>query len=82
MTQREDKDVKPVSGQNCCLGEAMELLSKARVADGIGGVGVGTVALVVVEWTIDLIDDDKVCLTNINRQIIETRKTIGNIKWM
>ena len=28
----------------------------------------------------DLIDDDKVCLTNINRQIIATRKTIGQYK--
>jgi hypothetical protein len=28
----------------------------------------------------DLIDDDKVCLTNINRQIIATRKTIGKYK--
>ena len=29
---------------------------------------------------IDLIDDDKVCLTNLNRQIIATRKTIGKYK--
>lgn len=28
----------------------------------------------------DLIDDDKVCLTNINRQIIATRKTVGQYK--
>ena len=28
----------------------------------------------------DLIDDDKVCLTNINRQIIATRKTVGRYK--
>ena len=28
----------------------------------------------------DLIDDDKVCLTNLNRQIIATRKTIGKYK--
>ena len=43
--------------------EAMERLSRARVAVfGIGGVG-----------AIDLIDDDKVCLTNLNRQIIATR---------
>ena len=27
-----------------------------------------------------LVDDDKVCLTNINRQIIATRKTIGQYK--
>ena len=28
----------------------------------------------------DLIDDDKVCLTNLNRQIIATRKTVGEYK--
>lgn len=28
----------------------------------------------------DLIDDDKVCLTNINRQIIATRRTVGQYK--
>ena len=28
----------------------------------------------------DLIDDDKVCLTNLNRQIIATRKTVGRYK--
>ena len=30
--------------------------------------------------TLDLIDDDKVCLTNLNRQIFATRKTIGKYK--
>ena len=30
--------------------------------------------------TLDLIDDDKVCLTNLNRQILATRKTIGKYK--
>ena len=29
---------------------------------------------------LDLIDDDKVCLTNLNRQIIATRKTVGKFK--
>lgn len=29
---------------------------------------------------IDIIDDDKVCLTNINRQIIATTKTVGKYK--
>jgi tRNA A37 threonylcarbamoyladenosine dehydratase len=28
----------------------------------------------------DLVDDDKVCLTNVNRQIIATRKTVGKYK--
>jgi tRNA A37 threonylcarbamoyladenosine dehydratase len=30
--------------------------------------------------TLDLIDDDRICLTNINRQIYATRKTIGQYK--
>ena len=30
--------------------------------------------------TLDLIDDDKVCLTNLNRQLHATRKTIGRYK--
>ncbi len=63
--------------------EAMEKLYKARVAIfGIGGVGgFATEALVrsgIGEF--DLIDDDKVCLTNLNRQIIATRKTVGRYK--
>ena len=29
---------------------------------------------------LDLIDDDKVCLTNLNRQIIATHKTVGRFK--
>lgn len=63
--------------------QAMDKLSKARVAVfGIGGVG-GFVVEALVRSGIanfDLIDDDKVCLTNINRQIIATRKTIGRPK--
>lgn len=63
--------------------EAMEKLSKARVAVfGVGGVG-GYAAEALVRsgvGAIDLIDDDKVCLTNLNRQIIATRKTVGQYK--
>ena len=63
--------------------EAMERLSNARVAVfGIGGVG-GYVCEALVRsgiGTFDLIDDDKVCLTNLNRQIIATRKTVGKYK--
>jgi tRNA A37 threonylcarbamoyladenosine dehydratase len=66
------------------LGEqAMEKLSKSRVAVfGIGGVG-GYVCEALVRSGVgafDLIDDDKVCLTNLNRQIIATRKTVGKYK--
>lgn len=63
--------------------EAMEKLAGAKVAVfGIGGVG-GYVCEALARTGIgsfDLIDDDKVCLTNINRQIIATRKTIGKYK--
>lgn len=61
----------------------MERLKNARVAVfGIGGVGGFTVEALARSGvgTLDLIDDDKVCLTNINRQIIATRKTIGQYK--
>lgn len=49
---------------------------------GIGGVG-GYVYEALVRSGVgafDLIDDDKVCLTNLNRQIIATRSTIGKYK--
>ena len=61
----------------------MERLSRARVAVfGIGGVGGYTVEALVRSGVgaIDLIDDDKVCLTNLNRQIIATRSTVGKYK--
>lgn len=63
--------------------EAMEILNSARVAVfGIGGVGGYTVETLVRSGIqhIDLIDDDKVCLTNLNRQIIATRSTVGKYK--
>lgn len=63
--------------------EAMEKLAKSRVAIfGIGGVGGFTAEALARSGvgSIDLIDDDKVCLTNINRQIIATHKTIGKYK--
>ena len=49
---------------------------------GIGGVGGYVVEALARSGigALDLIDDDKVCLTNINRQIIATRKTIGKYK--
>ena len=63
--------------------EAMEKLKRARVAVfGIGGVG-GYVCEALVRSGVgafDLVDDDKVCLTNLNRQIIATRKTVGKYK--
>ncbi|WP_312812578.1 tRNA threonylcarbamoyladenosine dehydratase [Sedimentibacter sp.] len=63
--------------------EAMDKLKNARVAVfGIGGVGTfvveGLARCGIGSFT--LFDDDKVCLTNINRQLIATRKTIGKKK--
>ena len=63
--------------------EGLEKLKNAKVAIfGIGGVG-SFVAEGLVRAGIGnfiLVDDDKVCLTNLNRQIIATRKTIGKYK--
>lgn len=61
----------------------MGRLASSRVAVfGIGGVGGFVVEALARSGigALDLIDDDKVCLTNINRQIIATRKTIGQYK--
>ena len=63
--------------------DAVEKLSKSRVAVfGIGGVGGYTAEALIRSGlgTIDLIDNDKVCLTNLNRQIFATHKTIGKYK--
>ena len=63
--------------------EAMDRLANARVAVfGIGGVGGYVVEALARSGvgTLDLIDDDKICLTNLNRQIIATRSTIGKYK--
>ena len=64
-------------------GEAMKKLSESRVAVfGVGGVG-GYACEALVRSGVghfDLIDDDKVCLTNLNRQNIATRKTVGKYK--
>lgn len=62
---------------------AMERLQKARVAVfGIGGVGGYTVEALVRSGigTIDIIDNDTVCLTNLNRQIYATHSTLGKYK--
>jgi tRNA A37 threonylcarbamoyladenosine dehydratase len=61
----------------------MKKLEEARVAVfGIGGVGGYTVEALARSGVghFDLIDDDKICLTNLNRQIIATRQTVGRYK--
>ncbi len=63
--------------------EAMEKLAASRVAVfGIGGVG-GYVCEALARSGVgafDLIDNDKVCLSNLNRQIIALRSTLGRYK--
>lgn len=63
--------------------EAMQKLAAARVAVfGIGGVG--SFAAEALARTgvgaLDVFDDDRICLTNINRQLLATHKTIGRKK--
>ncbi|MCC8050647.1 MAG: tRNA threonylcarbamoyladenosine dehydratase [Clostridiales bacterium] len=63
--------------------DSMEKLFRARVAVfGIGGVGGYTVEALARSGigTLDLIDNDTVCLTNLNRQIYALRNTIGKYK--
>lgn len=63
--------------------EGMEKLIRARVAVfGIGGVGGHAVEALVRSGigTVDIIDNDTVSLTNINRQIIASHSTIGKFK--
>lgn len=66
------------------IGESgIEKLNKSRVAVfGVGGVG-GFVVEALARTgvgAIDIIDNDKVCLSNINRQLIATHKTLGKFK--
>lgn len=63
--------------------DAVQKLKNSRVAIfGVGGVGGYAVEALARSGigTIDVVDDDKVCLTNINRQIIATHQTIGKYK--
>lgn len=63
--------------------EAMEKLKNSRVAVfGIGGVGGYAVEALARSGvgTLDLIDNDTVSLTNLNRQIIALHSTIGKYK--
>lgn len=62
---------------------AIEKLHRSRVAVfGVGGVGGYTVEALVRSGVgaLDLIDDDKICLTNINRQIYALHSTVGQYK--
>ena len=63
--------------------EALQHLASCRVAVfGVGGVGGYVVEALARSGigALDLIDDDKVCLSNINRQIIATHASVGQYK--
>ncbi|MDR5658075.1 tRNA threonylcarbamoyladenosine dehydratase [Serpentinicella sp. ANB-PHB4] len=63
--------------------EGLDKLKKSKVAVfGIGGVGTFTVEALARTGvgSFVLIDDDDICLTNINRQIHATRSTVGKAK--
>ena len=63
--------------------EAMARLARARVAVfGVGGVGGYVVEALARSGigALDLIDSDRVVLSNLNRQIIATRNTLGMLK--
>ena len=63
--------------------DGMERLYGARVAVfGVGGVGGYAVEALARSGVgaLDLIDDDQVCLSNLNRQIIATHSTLGQYK--
>ena len=61
----------------------MEKLYKSRViVFGIGGVGSYVVEALVRSGlgAIDIVDDDKICLSNLNRQLYALQSTIGRDK--
>ncbi len=76
--------IHPFSRTELLLGEkAMQTLKRARVAVfGVGGVGGYAVEALARSGVgaLDLIDNDTVALTNINRQIIATHSTVGEYK--
>jgi len=63
--------------------DAMTKLFAARIAVfGIGGVGGYTVEALARSGVgqLDLFDDDKICLTNLNRQLHATHSSVGQYK--
>lgn len=85
MEQDEERKMKDQFSRTKLLygDAAMDRLAHSRVAVfGIGGVGGYVVEALARSGVgaLDLIDDDKVCLTNLNRQIIASHSTIGQYK--
>lgn len=63
--------------------DKMEKLKNAHIIIfGIGGVGSATLEALVRSGigNVDIVDDDKVCLTNVNRQLFALRSTVGKYK--
>ncbi len=63
--------------------EGMQRLKECRVAVfGVGGVGGYAVEALARSGigALDLVDDDRICLTNLNRQLHATRSTVGQYK--
>ena len=63
--------------------DAMDKLSLLRVIIfGVGGVGSWCAESLVRSGVghITIVDSDKVCITNINRQAMATTKTVGQVK--
>ncbi|MDE5613138.1 MAG: tRNA threonylcarbamoyladenosine dehydratase [Treponemataceae bacterium] len=61
----------------------MEILARSRViVFGIGGVGSFAVEALVRSGlgAIDIVDDDRICLTNVNRQLYALLSTVGQYK--
>ncbi len=75
---------KQFSRTELLIGEnGLKKLEASRVAVfGVGGVGGYVVEALVRSGlgAIDLIDDDKICVTNLNRQIYATHSTVGKYK--
>ena len=82
--EKGDNMLHQFSRSELLIGEtALEKLKHSKIAIfGIGGVGSyaveGLVRAGIGKFV--LIDDDCICLTNINRQLIATRKTVGKFK--
>lgn len=64
-------------------GDAMEQLAQKRVIIfGVGGVGSWCAESLVRSGIVHLtlVDSDRVCITNINRQLMATSSTVGEVK--
>ena len=80
-----DKDFKPYFRRSELLlgNEAMERITQKRVIIfGVGGVGSWCAESLVRSGIqrLTIVDSDLVCITNINRQLMATTKTVGQVK--